>query len=188
MLKLHVVTASTRPGRIGPSIAQWFLDIARADERFEVRAVDLEALKLPVFDEPSHPRFRRYQHEHTKRWSAIVDEADAFVFVTPEYNHTTPPALLNALDYLHQEWKYKVAGFVSYGGASAGLRAVQATKPVLTGLGVMPIPEGVAIPFVTQHRDEASGTFNGTEPMLKAARAMLNELFRWGTALKPLRG
>ncbi len=186
MLKLHVVIASTRPGRVGPSVADWFLELARADQRFETLAVDLDEIDLPLLDEPNHPRLKKYENEHTKRWSAIIDAADAFVFVTPEYNYSSAPSLLNALDYVYHEWKYKPAGFVSYGGASGGLRAVQMTKLPVSALGMMPLPEGVSIPFFAQHRDE-SGKFVGTEGMQKAARTMLDELARWAGALKPLR-
>jgi NAD(P)H-dependent FMN reductase len=187
MLKLHVVIASTRPGRGGPAVADWFLEIARADPRFVTRAVDLDEIDLPLLDEPNHPRLRQYQNEHTKRWSAIVDEADAYVFVTPEYNYSPAPSLLNALDYVYHEWKYKPAGFVSYGGASGGLRSVQTTKLTVSALGMMPLPEGVSIPFYTQLID-ANGKFNGTEPLQKASATMLDELARWALALKPLRG
>lgn len=186
MLKLHVVVVSTRPGRQGPSVAAWFDEFARAQGKFEVRLVDLAEVNLPLLDEPAHPRLGTYQHEHTKRWSAIVAEADAFAFVTPEYNHGVPPSLLNALDFVFQEWQYKPAGFVSYGGQSGGMRGVQMVKPILTMLKMMPIPEAVTIPFFTQHRDQ-SGKFTATEAHEKGAAAMLHELSRWAEALKPLR-
>src|SRR5437868_699719 len=115
MPSLHVVTVSTRQGRAGRPVATWFVERARAHGGFEVRDVDLAEVALPVLDEPNHPRFRNYQHEHTRRWSAIVEAADAFVFVTPEYNYFSPPSLVNAFDYLLHEWAYKPCGFVSYG-------------------------------------------------------------------------
>src|SRR4051812_6805747 len=120
--KLHSIIASTRPGRLGPSIANWFHDRAVQHGKFEASLVDLATFNLPLFDEPQHPRFAKYEHAHTKAWSASVASADAFVLVTPEYNAGPPPSLLNALTYLHNEWKYKPVGFVSYGGVSAGAR------------------------------------------------------------------
>ena len=75
-----------------------------------------------------HPRLQEYQHAHTKRWAESVNSADAFAFVTPEYNYGPSPALVNALNYVYVEWNYKPGGFVSYGGVSGGLRAVQAVK------------------------------------------------------------
>ena len=186
MLKLHVIIASTRPGRAGLPIATWFYDFARAHGKLETRLVDLAEVNLPFLDEPAHPRLRDYQHEHTKRWSAIIAEADAYVFVTPEYNYAAPPALMNALDFLYHEWHYKPAGFVSYGGQSGGMRSVQMTKQLLTSLRIVPLIESVSIPFFAQHRD-ASGTFTGTEAHQKAATTMLDELARWAEALRVLR-
>ena len=112
--------------------------------------------------------------------------ADAFVFVMPEYNHATTPALLNALDYVYKEWNYKPAAFVSYGGASGGIRAVQFIKPMLNALKLVPLVEAVMIPMVAQHLDE-SRQFKPGEAHLNAAKAMLDELLRWAEALKPMR-
>lgn len=136
---LQIVTVSTRPGRKGPTVAAWFEGQARAHARFEIEPVDLGEVNLPLFDEPEHPRLQNYQHEHTKRWSAIVDRADAFVFVMPEDNFSPPPSMLNAVDYLLHEWAYKPAGFVSYGGVSGGMRAMQMVKLTLNAVKVVPI-------------------------------------------------
>jgi NAD(P)H-dependent FMN reductase len=139
-------------------------------------------------DEPNHPRLARYTRPHTKGWSAMVAAADAFVFVTPEYNYGMSPALLNAIDYVFHEWAYKAAGFVSYGGMSGGVRSVQMAKPVLTSVKVMPIPEAVAIPFFMSFVGKAGpGSFVPGETFDKSAAAMLDELHRWATALTPMR-
>lgn len=84
---LQIVVASTRPGRVGLPVAQWFQKVADKHAGFAVELVDLAAVDLPLMNEPNHPRLRQYVHEHTRRWSAQVDRADAFVFVMPEYNH-----------------------------------------------------------------------------------------------------
>ncbi|NOT44146.1 MAG: NAD(P)H-dependent oxidoreductase [Acidobacteria bacterium] len=185
MALLQVVIASTRPGRIGGAIGAWAYEHARSQGGFDVELVDLAEVNLPIFDEPQHPRLQQYQHEHTKRWAATVARADAFVFVTPEYNYATPPALVNALDYLLHEWAYAVAGFVSYGGVSGGLRSVQMTKQILTTLKVMPIPEAVTLPFAA--RSIQDGVFTADDGNRKAADGMLAELARWTGALAPLR-
>ncbi len=99
---LQVIIASVRPGRIGASIADWFIPLAEAQGAFTVERVDLKEMALPLMDEPNHPRLRKYEHEHTKRWSAAVDRADAFVFVTPEYDFSPPASLINAIQYLAQ--------------------------------------------------------------------------------------
>src|SRR6476660_7040656 len=118
---------------MGPSIGRWLVERVQAHGKFELGLADLKEIALPMLDEPKHPRLRQYQHAHTKAWSARVDAADAFVFVTPEYNFGMPPALLNAIDYVLHEWAYKPAGFVSYGGISGGTRSVQMSKQMLTG-------------------------------------------------------
>jgi len=184
---LQVVVASTRPGRKGPAVADWFLERAHAHAGFDVERIDLAEVALPLFDEPNHPRLREYTHEHTRRWSATVARADAYVFVTPEYDHGPPASLLNALQYLLHEWAYKPLGFVSYGGVSAGLRGVQATKAIASGLKLVPLPESVSIPFFAQHVDAASGRFDPGEVQARAAAVMLDELRRWADALRPLR-
>jgi len=187
MFDLQVVIASTRQGRKGASVATWFERQARQHAKFNIELVDLALVNLPLFNEPEHPRLRHYQHDHTRRWSALVDKADAFVFVTPEYNFSTPPALVNALDYLVQEWAYKAVGFVSYGGISGGTRSVQMTKQIVTALKMVPLYEAVTLPFFTKFLDPATGVFTPEETHDKAAATMLNELVRWTEALSTLR-
>ncbi len=186
MLKLYVVIASTRPGRAGLPIGQWFFEFARRHGAFDVELVDLAEVNLPMLDEPAHPRLQQYTHAHTKAWSARVDAADAFVFVTPEYNYGAPAVLINALDFVYREWNYKPAGFVSYGGLSGGTRSVQMAKQIVTTLKMMPMVEAVNIPFFAQHLDAEKG-FTPTEVHEKMATDLLNELLRWAEALKPMR-
>jgi NAD(P)H-dependent FMN reductase len=188
VLHLQVITVSTRQGRLGDAVGRWFVPLASRHGAFSVESIDLADVNLPLFDEPHHPRLRKYEHEHTKAWSATVSRADAYVFVSPEYNYGTPPSLSNALDYLSHEWAYKPVGFVSYGGVSGGTRAVQMTKQIVTTLKMMPIPEAVSIPFFAKQIDQATNTFVGNPGLETSAQAMLTELARWAAALKPLRG
>jgi NAD(P)H-dependent FMN reductase len=183
--KLQVIIASTRPGRVGPTVADWFVQRAAEHGGFDIGVTDLAELALPLLDEPHHPSIRQYQHQHTKDWSAIVDEADAFVFVMPEYNYTFTAPLKNAIDYLHTEWKYKPVGFVSYGGISGGLRAVQSLKPVVTTLSMFPLPASVSLPFVAN--SIVDGVLEPSELAVGTAKSMLDELMRVAAALKPLR-
>lgn len=185
MPQLLVIIASTRPVRAGLAVGQWFSEYARNHGGFDVRVADLKELDLPLMNEPEHPRLRKYAHEHTKQWSQMVEGADAFAFVLPEYNYAMTAPLKNALDYLSIEWQYKPAGLISYGGISAGLRAAQMVKQVLTTLKVMPLPEAVAVPFVHQHIED--GTFKPTDLAIDSARQLLDELVRWEAALRPLR-
>jgi len=186
MARLGIVIASTRPGRVGLPVGRWFEERARAHGGFEVDVLDLAEIGLPLMDEPNHPRLQRYTQPHTIAWSERVAAADAFVFVTPEYNYGMPAALKNAIDYLHVEWHYKPAGFVSYGGVSAGTRSVQMAKQVLTTLRMFAVAEAVAIPFVTQFIDD-EGLVQANELMEQAANAMLGELLRVSEALRVLR-
>lgn len=185
MPTLTVVIASTRPGRAGLAVAQWFIALARSAGSFDVVVADLAEINLPMLDEPDHPRFRRYTKAHTLKWSAMVEASDAFVFVTPEYNYGYPASLKNAIDFLHQEWLYKPVGFVSYGGVAAGTRSVQQLKQVVTTLNMMPVSEAVAIPFVPQFIED--GELQANETMVQAAGAMLASLARFEEALRPLR-
>ena len=187
MLSLKIIIASTRPGRKGPAIAQWFYEIAQKNISFTTELLDLAVINLPFLDEPKHPRFRQYEHQHTKDWSAIIDSADAYVIVTPEYNFGFPAPLKNALDFLYQEWNNKPVAFVSYGGIAAGTRAVQMLKQVVTAQKMMPLAESVNIPFFMHHIDE-QGIFKGNEMLNTSASDMLVELSKWGIALKGMRG
>jgi len=186
MPRLLIIIASTRPGRIGLPVAQWFVERATVHGGFELEVVDLAELDLPLLNEPKHPRLRQYTHEHSRAWSATVDAADAVVMVTSEYNYGYPAALKNAIDYLHHEWRYKPVGFVSYGGVAAGTRAVQQLKQVVTAVAMMPTQASVNIPFVQQFRGE-DGRITGNEVMLEAVPAMLDELLMFQAALAPLR-
>jgi len=173
---LQVVIASTRPGRAGEPIGRWFAGQCRRDERFSVGVTDLAELALPLMDEPNLPRMRQYIHEHTRAWSRTVDAADCFVFVMPEYNHGFCAGLKNAIDYLHQEWARKPVGFVSYGGVSGGMRAVQLLKPVLTCLRMLPVTDQVALANYAQYMRD--GRFEPSADAGLACRTMLDELYR----------
>lgn len=184
--KLHIIIASTRPGRIGLPIGKWVYERATAHGGFDVEWVDLAEINLPFMDEPNHPRLRKYVHEHTKAWSASVESADAFIFVTPEYNYGMIAPLKNAIDYLSAEWNSKPVGFVSYGGVSAGTRGVQMAKQVVTTLSMMPLNEAVSIPFVSQFFDE-NKVLHPNDVMESALQTMLGALEKWAKALRPLR-
>ena len=186
MARLNVIVASTRPGRVGHVIGDWFTGIATAHGAFDVHVVDLAELDLPFHDEPGQPvEGGPYLHEHTRRWSETTDAADAFVFVMPEYNRGYSAPLKNALDFLYREWHYKPVGFVSYGMTSAGLRAVEQIKPVVSTLKMTPVPEAVSI-----HLRQALGTGGALMPtaaMEESARSMLDELRLMTDALATMR-
>ncbi|MEU6912900.1 NADPH-dependent FMN reductase [Streptomyces olindensis] len=185
-IALTTVVASTRPGRVGRSVADWFTGRVTENGRFAARLVDLRELALPFFDEPHPPAQRRYTKSHTRAWSRIVDASDAFVFVTPEYNGGFPAPLKNAWDFLAVEWQHKSAGFVGYGGVSAGTRAVQMGKSVVANLRMLPIGPTVSIPFVDERVED--GAFRPGKIHERAAERILDELARTATVMRRLRG
>jgi NAD(P)H-dependent FMN reductase len=187
MPKLEIIVASTRPSRIGLSIGEWIEEVAVAHGGFaEIELVDLAEVNLPFMNEPKHPRLGQYVHQHTRDWSAKVSEADAFVFVMPEYNYGYNAELKNAIDYLHKEWQYKPVGLVSYGGVSGGTRAAQMIKQVVTTLRMTPVFEAVSIPFVQQFIDH-DNKLTPNDVMIASAKVMFDELVRVSEALRVLR-
>lgn len=186
MYKLKLILASTRPGRQGPAVANWIFDVCQQNQSFDVELIDLAVINLPFLDEPKHPRLQQYVHEHTKQWSSTIEEADAFIIVTCEYNFGYPAPLKNALDYLYLEWNYKPVGFVSYGGIAGGTRAVQQLKQVVTAQKMMPVTESVNIPFFTKHIGE-DGKFTSNEHLMSSANDMLKELLKWTITLNEMR-
>ena len=186
MYQLKVILATTREGRKGPAVAAWFMEWLKQQHDFEAELIDLKAVDLPFLDEPEHPKLRRYHHDHTKRWSRMINPADAFVFVTCEYNYGFPAPLKNALDFIYYEWNYKPAAFVSYGGIGAGVRAVRMLKEVVTTQKMVPLFEAVHIPFFTDHVND-EGKFIPTEGMIKSAEIMMKELLKWTKGLKGMR-
>lgn len=181
---LQVIIGSTRPERVGDAIAQWFLGRTRTHGAFDVELVDLAEVNLPLLDEPKQPSEGDYQLEHTRRWSATVERADAFVFVVPEYNHSYNAATKNALDFLYREWRYKSAGLVCYGGGAHGTRAAQHLKPVLNSLRLVHAGD-VAIGLNAD--SFVDGEFPATPRLDHAAMVLLDELATLTAALGPLR-
>jgi NAD(P)H-dependent FMN reductase len=182
--QLLVIIGSTRPGRVGLAIGQWFSQAARDHQGFDVHVADLAVVGLPLLDEPNHPRLGEYLHEHTRQWSATVAAADAIVFVIPEYNHGYNAATKNAIDFLHAEWQHKAVGFVSYGGGSSGMRAVEQLKPVVAALNMVPAAEINISLFTHQVVDDV---FVGGDTLSFGATVMLDRMLTWTAALEPLR-
>jgi NAD(P)H-dependent FMN reductase len=184
MLKLAIITGSTRPGRVCESVARWVYDLAatRTDAAFE--SVDVAAFDLPLLDEPVPPSQGRYSKEHTKRWAAKVAAFDGYVFVTPEYNHGPSGALKNAIDFLYAEWNNKAAGFVGYGSAG-GTRAVEQLRLVMAEVQVATVRNQVALSLFTDF--ENFTTFKPDPRHEKSLTGMLDQLVAWAGAMKALR-
>lgn len=185
MARLMIIVGSVRPGRIGLPIARWVEEQAEQHGGFDIDFADLAEIALPFMDEPNHPARRQYTKPHTFAWSERVDAADAFILVSPEYNHSFSPALKNAVDFLSREWWRKPVGVVSYGGVSAGTRGVTALEPVLVGVGMVRAGAEVEIPFAaTQLVD---GVFVPPEKNTAIMTKQLVELATLAEVLKPLR-
>jgi NAD(P)H-dependent FMN reductase len=184
MTRIAIILGSTRPGRNGEAVARWVADIAstRADAQYEL--VDIKDFNLPLLDEPVPPSLGRYSRQHTKDWAAKIASFDAFVFVTPEYNHGTSAALKNAIDFIYAEWNNKAAGFVGYGSAG-GTRAVESLRLVMGELMVADVRAQVALSLFTDF--ENMSVFKPAALQEQALRTMLDQLVAWGTALRTLR-
>lgn len=184
MLRVGIILGSTRPGRNGEAVARWTHELAsrRTDAEFEL--VDLKDYDLPLLDEPVPPSQGQYRHEHTKVWARKIESFDAFVFVTPEYNHSTSGALKNAIDFLYREWNNKAAGFVAYGSAG-GTRAVEHLRLIMAELQVADVRSQVALSLFTDF--ENFSEFKPAEHHQKSLDGMLDQLIAWGGALKALR-
>lgn len=171
---LQVIIASTRPGRVGKTVADYIVGYLAERDQFRIEVVDLLERNLPLMDEPNHPRMHRYTHEHTKAWSATISRGDAFLLVMPEYNYSFTAPLKNALDYLSVEWRGKPVALASYGGISGGLRGATALNPVLNALGLRLAPAAIAIPWVGSHIE--NGQFVGYDALDQSIDAVYDSL------------
>ncbi len=185
MTKIGIILGSTRPGRNGEAVARWVADIAarRTDAEFEL--VDLADFKLPHLDEAVPPSLGApYSQPHTREWSEKIDSFDGYVFVTPEYNHSTSGALKNAIDFLYAEWNNKAAGFVGYGSAG-GARAIESLRLVMGELMVADVRAQVMLSLFTDFENYV--TFKPAAHHAKSVDAMLDQVVAWSGALAPLR-
>ncbi|MES2171758.1 MAG: NAD(P)H-dependent oxidoreductase [Actinomycetota bacterium] len=183
-LRLMIIVGSVRPGRICLPIAEWVRATAEAHGGFEIDFADLAELALPFMDEPNHPMLHQYAKPHTIAWSERVAAANAFIFVTPEYNHSFSPALKNALDFLQKEWWRKSVGFVSYGGVSGGTRGVISLMSTVAGLGMVRVGANVELPFAKLQLED--GVFVANEKESAVLQRMFGELEKESAVLSAL--
>ena len=184
MIRIAIIIGSTRPGRNGEAVAKWVYETAqkRSDAEFEL--VDIKDFNLPLLDEPVPPMMGQYSKPHTKTWATKIGSFDAYVFVTPEYNHGISGALKNAIDFLFAEWNNKAAGFVSYGGAS-GARAVEQLRLVLAEVQMATVRNQVLLSMYTDF--ENFSVFKPDSRKEASVNDMLDQLIAWAGALKMLR-
>ena len=182
--RVGIIIGSTRPGRNAEAVARWVYEIARKRSDAQYELVDLKDYHLPLLDEPIPPSVHRYSRDHTKAWAEKVASLDAFVFVTPEYNHGIPAALKNAIDFVYAEWNNKAAGFVSYGSAG-GVRAVEQLRQVLAEVQVATVRAQAWFSLTTDF--ENFSVFKPTSGKEPSVATMLDQVVAWGRALKVLR-
>jgi NAD(P)H-dependent FMN reductase len=184
MLKVAVIIGSTRPERVGEAVARWVYDITKQRTDAEFELVDIAEFNLPLLDEPVPPSMGQYSQPHTIAWAEKVASFDAYVFVTPEYNHGTSGALKNALDFVYGEWNNKAAGFVSYGSAG-GVRAVEQLRLVASELQIAHVRNQVMLSLFTDF--ENFSQFKPHPRNEESVNAMLDQLVAWGGALRTMR-
>jgi NAD(P)H-dependent FMN reductase len=184
MTRIGIILGSTRPGRVGETVAHWVYGIAaqRSDAEFEL--VDLLDYKLPHLDEAYPPSMGQYAQPHTLEWAAKIASFDGYVMVTPEYNHSTSGALKNAIDFLYAEWNNKAVGFVSYGSVG-GARAVEHLRLVMGELQVADVRNQVALSLFTDF--ENFSEFRPAQHQAEAVGPMLDQVVSWSTALASVR-
>lgn len=184
-LRIGIILGSTRPGRKGEQVAKWVLEQTgkRDDATYEL--VDLADFNLPHLDEAITASQGRYENSHTQEWAKAIASYDGFVFVTPEYNHSTSGALKNAIDFIYAEWNNKAAGFVSY-GVHGGVRAAEHLRLIVGELQIADVRQQVAISLVNDF--EGYTTMKSPLPQAEAAlTTMLNQIVSWSGALKGVR-
>ncbi len=183
-LKIAVILGSTRPGRRGEAVAQWVLEQAstRTDASYEL--VDLKDFPLPHLDEGMPPSMAQYANAHTKAWSDKIAGYDGYVFVTPEYNHSTSGVLKNAIDYLYTEWNNKAAAFVAYGSVG-GARAVEHLRGIASELQLAHVRQGLNFSLFTDFQNFS--TFTPGPQHEAAAKVMFDQLEAWTAAMASVR-
>ena len=184
MTRIGVILGSTRPGRRGEQVARWVMAQAggRSDAEFEL--VDLIDYPLPHLDEPLPPSVGQYANTHTQQWAATIGRFDGFVFVTPEYNHSTSGVLKNAIDFLYLEWNNTAMGVVSY-GATGGTRAAEHLRLVAGELQMADVRTNVALSLFTDFENFTE--FTPGSHQVQFLEQTLDQVVEWAQALAPLR-
>lgn len=177
MTKIKVIIGSTRDARFGKQVADWFMGIASEQEEVAYELVDLKTVDLPFLNEPKPPLAGNYQHETTKKWAEVVADADGFVFVTPEYNHSIPASLKNAIDTVAGEWANKPVAYVGY-GVIGGVRSIEHLRQIASQLRMFDIRDEVLVINYWSMLDE-KGAFQPDENLAKEARAVVSTLNFW---------
>lgn len=185
MIKVAIITGSTRPGRNNAAVARWVYSLSKAREDADFELVDIADYNLPLLDEPIPPILGQCSSEHTKAWAKKIASFDAYVFVTPEYNYSISGALKNAIDYLYREWNNKTAGFVSYGGHAHVAPVVEQLRLIMAEVMVVTVRAQVMLSRITDFENFTAFTPDPNHE--QDVHAMLDKLIAWGSTLKTIR-
>ena len=182
--RIGIILGSTRPGRRGEPVAKWVFEAASARPDADFELIDLADYPLPHLDEPLPASMGQYQNEHTREWSATISRFDGFVFVTPEYNHSTSGVLKNAIDFLYAEWNNKAMGVVSY-GVVGGARAAEHLRLIAGELQMAAVRTNVALSLFTEFENFTE--FKPKAQQSQVLGTLLDQVIAWSQALAPLR-
>ena len=183
-VRIGIIIGSTRPGRNGDKVAKWVYDHAIERDDAEYELVDLLDYSLPHLDEAIPASRGQYANDHTRAWADKIASFDGFVFVTPEYNHSTSGALKNALDFIYGEWNNKAAALVSY-GVHGGVRAAEHLRLVLAELQVADVRQQVSFSLMTDFEQYVNFTPAAYHQGMLATQ--LDQLVPWAAALRGVR-
>jgi NAD(P)H-dependent FMN reductase len=187
-VKIGIVLGSTRPGRVGTTVAEWVAKQAVTRESADYELVDVADFDLDLLNEPAVPGAadRHYENEKTQVWSRAVDELDGFIFVTPEYNHSVPAAMKNAFDVLGPEWQKKSIAFVAY-GADGGVRSVEHWRSITANMSMLGARTQLSLSLFTdfgehgfvptdRREHELTGLFDEVEQLTGLAQLLRQRL------------
>ncbi|KAB1947126.1 NAD(P)H-dependent FMN reductase [Brevibacterium iodinum ATCC 49514] len=183
MLNIAIIPGTSRPQALNPQIVSWVEQQLASNDDVRAEVVDFGSFDLPLLDEVIPAGAKMYANDHTKAWGAKLEEFDAFIFVTPEYNHSISGSLKNALDFVATEFNHKVAGIVNY-GADKGVRAAEHLRHILANYKLAVVRDQASFSIFT---DVADGTFAPTEVSAAPFASMVDDIVAWGEALKSVR-
>ena len=184
MPKIQIITGSTRPNRLNRQVADWVYSIASQRDDIDVELVDIADFNLPLFDEPMSPAMAAPTKDHTKKWASKVREADGYIFITPEYNHSVSGALKNAIDFVYGEWNNKAAGFVGYGSAG-GARAIEHLRGIMGEIQVADVRSTVMLNLMNDF--ENFSKLKNVDAHVPSLETLMDQLTAWSEALKTVR-
>lgn len=185
MNKLKIIIGSIRDNRNGELVKNWLVPLVKNNPNFETKVLDLKEWDLPKFHSAKPPMMGGYEEPMTQKWAKVIEEGDAYIIVTPEYNHGYPASIKDALDHIYKEWNRKPVAFVGYGGIAGGARAVEQLRQVAVELQMAPTRTAIHIPMVWEAFDEKGMPKHNMDGQVDG---LVADLYWWSEALRKSRG